>query len=319
MNNSLDVIIIGAGPIGLACAIEAKRKNLNYAVFEKGRLVNSIVGYPYYMRFFSSSNLLEIGGIPFIIESEKPSRFESLEYYRRVALAHELNIHLQEPVLEVEGEKGNFVVETKKGDYSCSCIICAAGYFDRPRLLDIPGETLPKVTHYYREPHLYSGQDLLIIGSGNSAVEAALETHRHGARVTIAVRGEEFKSGVKYWIRPDMENRIKNKEITAYFNTKVKEIFPDHVHLENNEGRQLDIVNDNVLALTGYKPDFDFLQRIGIIFRDDEFCTPVYDPETNESSRKGIYLAGVVLGGLRTDQWFIENSREHAKTIFRAF
>ena len=319
MQNPLDVIIIGAGPVGLACAIEAKRKNLHYAVFEKGRLVNSIIGYPYYMHFFSSSRLLEIGDIPFIIEGEKPSRFEALEYYRRVAQTYELNIHLQEPVVNINGEMGNFIVRTNKNDYLCSRVICAAGYFDRPRLLDIPGETLPKVTHYYREPHFYSGQNLLIIGSGNSAVEAALETHRHGAGVTIAVRGEEFKSGVKYWIRPDMENRIKNKEITAFFNTTVKEIFPDHVILEKKDGGLLDIKNDSVLALTGYKPDFDFLQRIGITLQEDEFCTPVYNPETYESNRKGIYLAGVVVGGLRTDLWFIENSREHAKVIFRTF
>jgi len=293
MQTPYDVIIIGAGPIGLACAIEAKRKNLSYVVFEKGRLVNSIFGYPHYMRFFSTPDLLEIGDVPFIIQGEKSTRYETLEYYRRVTGSYTLNVKPFEKVLSVNGEDGCFSVATEKDVYSCRKVIAAIGYFDTPRMLDVPGEDLPKVSHYYAEPHVYSDRDVLIIGSGNSAVDAALETYRHGARVTLAVRGETLKQGVKYWIRPDIENRIANRE-----------------------RRTFEIQNELVLALTGYKPDFSFLQTIGIEIGDDEYCTPAHDPETYESNRKGIFLAGVVIGGMRTDRWFIENSRAHAKAIF---
>lgn len=316
MADFYDVIIIGAGPIGLACAVEAQRKNKSYLVFDKGCIVNSIFGYPYYMHFFSTGNLLEIGSIPFITQSPKPTRFDALEYYRRVTLAYQLNIRPFEAVTHVEGEEGHFQVITAKGTYACAKVITAIGYFDFPRMLGVPGEDAPHVSHYYKEPHLYLSTDLLIIGSGNSAVEAALETHRHGANVTLCIRGPELKNGVKYWIRPDIDNRIKNKEIKAFFQTQVLEIQPSQVILQTGDQEPFAYPANRVLALTGYHPDFDFLRRIGVTIGSDPYRTPVCDPKTYETNRKGLYLAGVVVGGLRTDLWFIENSRDHAKAIF---
>lgn len=316
MQTHYDVIIIGAGPIGLACAVEAQRKKMSYIVFDKGCLVNSIFGYPYYMHFFSTPDLLEIGDIPFIIQGEKPTRYDALEYYRRTALAYQLNIKTYEAVTAVDGENGNFSVTTSKGSYTSNKVIAAIGYFDRPRMLGVPGEDAANVTHYYKEPHIYSDTDLLIIGSGNSAVEAALETWRHGARVSLCVRSEELKKGVKYWIRPDIENRISNNDIPAFFQTQVKEIRPGTVVLQTQNQKPFEIKNDYVLALTGYQPDFTFLHNLGIKIGDDRHLTPTCDRKTYETNRKGLYLAGVVVGGLRTDFWFIENSRRHAKAIF---
>ncbi len=314
-----DVLIVGAGPIGLACAIEAQRRNLNYVVIEKGCIVNSIYHYPVLMRFFSTPDLLEIGDVPFITHGEKSTRAETMEYYRRVADSRELNVHLYEEVLNITGDKGNFEVLTQKDRYRAAKVIVAIGYFDEPRLLGVPGEELHKVTHYYREPHPYAGQKLLIIGSGNSAVEAALECYRHDAQVTMAIRSSDFHEGIKYWIRPDIDNRIKKGEITAYFNTKVAEINPHSVVLSTPEHPAFEIENDFVLALTGYKPDYGFLDKIGIMIGDDEYRTPEHDPHTYESNRKGIYLAGVVVGGLNTKKWFIENSRQHALDVFDDF
>ncbi|MBD3265185.1 YpdA family putative bacillithiol disulfide reductase [bacterium] len=313
---SYDVIIIGAGPIGLACAVEAQKNNLSYLILEKGRLVNSIYGYPVYMRFFSTSDLLEIGGIPFITQGEKPSRYEALEYYRRVADTFQFNLRAFETVTGVDGEDGNFFVKTETREYNARKVIAAIGYFDRPRMLDVPGEELPKVSHYYQEPHYYTNHNILLVGSGNSAVEAALETHRHGAKVTMAVRGPQLKPGVKYWIRPDMETRIAKGEIQGYFNTAIREIRPDSVILQTKNEAPFEVPNDLVLALTGYRPDFQLLDNLGVELLEDEYNTPRHDPNTYETNRKGLYLAGVVVGGLQTDKWFIENSRDHARVIF---
>lgn len=313
----LDVLIIGAGPIGLACAVEAERWNLRYLVIEKGCVVNSIYHYPTYMHFFSTPELLEIGDIPFIIPGEKPTRQEALEYYRRVTKDLALNVHLYEKVLEVEGMDGEFTVRTTKGSYRAAKVVAAVGFFDHPRKLDVPGESLEKVSYYFHEPHPYSGQDLLIAGSGNSAVEAALECLRHGAHVTMCVRGADFHAGIKYWIRPDIVNRIKSNEIRALFNTRIEAIDEASVLLRNETDGEFRIANDFVLALIGYEPDFAFLERIGVALGEDECRTPVLNAGTWESSRPGLYLAGVVVGGLQTKTWFIENSRMHAVEIFK--
>ncbi len=310
------VIIIGAGPIGIACAVEAQKRGFRALVLEKGCLVNSIYHYPATMRFFSTPDLLEIAGIPFVCQGEKPTRMEALEYYRRLVEFFALEVHLYEEVLDIQGEDGAFRVVTRKGEYGAAKIIVATGFFDRPRLMGVPGEELEKVSHYYREPHPYAHQDLLIVGSGNSAAIAALECHRHHARVTVAIRGEDFHDGVKYWILPDIKNRIKDQEITAYFHTRVVGIKPASVVLSPRGNGTLEIPNDFVLALTGYEPDYDFLHRIGIPERDDENRVPAHDPETYESRRPGIYMAGVVVGGRQTNQWFIENSRAHPAAIF---
>jgi len=311
-----DVLIIGAGPIGIACAIEAKRRDLRAVVIEKGCLVNSLFHYPTAMRFFSTPELLEIGGVPFITTGEKPTRLEALEYYRRVADAHDLTVRLYERVLEVEGSDGDFHIRTTKGDYRAAKVIAAIGYFDRPRLLGVPGESLDKVTHYFTEAHPYAGQRVLIVGSGNSAVEAALECYRHGVHVTMAIRGEAFHEGIKYWIRPDIENRIRDGDITAHFRTRVLEIKPESVLLQKSYEPAFEIGNDFVLAMTGYMPDYEFMRRLGIAIGDDPLQTPVHDPKTRATNRPGLYLAGVVVGGMDTKTWFIENSRAHAAAIF---
>lgn len=314
--NVYDVIVIGAGPIGLCCGIEAKRRGCSYLIIEKGCIVNSLFHYPSHMRFFSTSVLLEIGGIPFASVQDKPTRQEALEYYRRVAESSELNIHLYEKVLEVKNEDNAFEVLTSKGTYQAKKIIVAIGFFDIPRLLNVPGEDLEKVIHYYDDPHAYANQNVLIVGSGNSAAIAALECVRHGARVTTAVRGAAFHDSIKYWIRPDLENRIAEGDITHYYNTVVKEIHPAYMVLESKEQGTFTIANDFVLALTGYEPDFGFLETIGIELRNDVHRSPIYNAETCESRRPGVYLAGVVVGGLLTNKWFIENSRVHAMQIF---
>ncbi len=316
MTDHYDIIIIGAGPIGLACGIEAKKRGFESIIIEKGCLTYSIYNYPANMRFFSSPELLEIGGIPFITANEKPVRREALEYYRRVADTYRLDIHLFEEALQVEGKRGNYTLRTNKDIYTTARIIIATGFYHKPRMLQVPGEDLPKVQHFYNEPHLYAQQDLLIVGSGNSAAQAALECHRHGAHVTIAIRGAGFKEGVKYWILPDIENRIKENQIKGFFHTTVKEIHPDDVLLQTKEGKTIHLTNDFVLALTGYEPDYDFLTRMGINIENSPNRAPVHNPDTYETNRPGIYLAGVVVGGLLTNVWFIENSRIHAPTIF---
>ena len=312
--DSFDVVIIGAGPIGLACGIEAKKAGLTYLILDKGCLVNSIYNYPKGMTFFSTSERLEIGEVPFISHQSKPNRFEALEYYRRVAKSWELNIKLYENVESAIKVGNGFEIQTKKSIYRALNLIVATGFYDYPYLLNIEGESLPKVKHYYDEPHPYFAQKIVVVGAANSAVDVALETYRKGAEVTMVIRESEIRESVKYWVKPDIENRIANDEIKAYFNANLTKIEEDKVVIDTPEGVKV-IQNDFVLAMTGYKPDFSFLESLGVDFNDDEFQTPVYNEDTNESNQPNIFLAGVVCGGLKTNKWFIENSREHAMLI----
>ena len=311
------MVIIGAGPIGMACGIEAERSGLSYLIIDKGCLVNSIYNYPKGMTFFSTSEKLEIGEVPFISHQVKPNRFEALEYYRRVASTWQLNINLYEKVNEVNKHDGDFEIISAKETYWAKNIIVATGFYDYPYLLNIEGEDLPKVKHYYDEPHPYFGQKIVVIGAANSAVDVALETYRKGAEVTMVIRENEIRESVKYWVKPDIENRIAAGEIKAYFNSELTRITPETVELSTPQGK-LSLENNFVLAMTGYKPDFTFIESLGIKFNDDQFQTPVYDEKTNESNSKNVFLAGVVCGGLKTNKWFIENSRDHAKLIIAA-
>ena len=314
----LDVIIIGAGPIGLACGIEAKKRGLNYLIIDKGTLVNSIFNYPMGMTFFSTSDKLEIGNLPFISHNSKPTRAEALEYYRRVASHWKLNINLYEEVDSINKQDEFYKLTTQKGKYSSSNLIIATGFYDRPYFLDVPGEELPKVKHYYSEPHPYFGMDLVVVGAANSAVDVALETYRKGAKsVTMIIREKEIGMNVKYWVRPDILNRIKEGSINAYFEAKIERITANEVYFKDINGYQK-IENDFVLAMTGYEPNFEMLERIGIEFHEDEFKTPIYNNENMESNVRGVYLAGVVCGGYKTNKWFIENSRIHALQIIEA-
>jgi len=313
-----DLIIIGAGPIGLACGIEAKKNKLDYLILDKGMLVNSLYHYPQNMTFFSTSDRLEIGGIPFISHNPKPTRAEALEYYRRVTAAWELNVKLYEGVDQFEKTTDGFIVHTPKGSYTTKNIVMATGFYDLPYLLNVKGENLPKVSHYYKEPHPYFGMDLVVVGAANSAVDVALETYRKGAKsVTLVVREKEVGKNVKYWARPDIVNRIEEGSIKAFFEAELKEIKPSSVVI-SSANETLEIANDFVLAMTGYQPDFSLLESLGVAFQSDEYQTPVYDESTMESNQKGIYLAGVVCGGLKTNKWFIENSRIHAPQIIKA-
>jgi len=309
-----DVLIIGAGPIGMACAIEAKNAGLSYVIVEKGALVNSLYNYPVFMTFFSTSQRLEIGGVPFVSINPKPNRNEAVEYYRRVAEKFSLNIHLFERVNKVSKVmEGGFMIETSKTTYNAKHVIIATGFYDIPLMMNIPGETLPKVTHYYKDPHLYAFQNVVVIGANNSAIDAALETYRKGAKVTLVIRRAEIGSYVKYWVRPDIENRIKEGEIIAHFNSEVLSIDAHQVTIRTPEGEQT-IDNDFVIAMTGYQPDFGMLKKLGVEMGDG--TQPFYNPETMESNLPGLYLAGVVCGGMDTHKWFIENSRVHAEQIF---
>jgi len=308
------VIIVGAGPIGLATAIELKRKNIPVKIIERGCLVNSIFNYPKDMTFFSTSERLEIGDVPFISHNPKPTRREALEYYRRAAESYDLDINLYEDVQNISGKDGAFVVQTDKDRYEASKVVVATGFYDIAKMMNIPGEDLDKVRHYYDEAHAYAWQDVLIIGGGNSAVDAALETYRSHANVTLAVRDSQIKESVKYWVKPDIRNRIKNGEITGYFNTEVKEIKPKEVILETPEGIKT-ISNDFVLAMTGYQPNFKLMKKFGIALTDDEDKMPIYEDDTLETNRKGMYVAGVVCGGMDTSRLFIENTRIHAEHI----
>ncbi len=314
----IDVIIVGAGPIGLACGIEAKKRGLNALVLEKGLLVNSIYNYPQNMTFFSTSDRLEIGDIPFISHNPKPTRAEALEYYRRVTSTWALNIKLYEGVERFEKTSKGFVVKTSKATYEAKNIVLSTGFYDLPYLLNVPGEDLPKVSHYYKEPHPYFGMDLIVVGAANSAVDVALETYRKGAKsVTLVIREKEVGQNVKYWARPDIVNRIEEGSIRAYFESEIAEIKPKSVRIQTPKGSK-ELENDFVLAMTGYQPNFSLLESLGVEFHQDEFNTPVYDQNTMESSQKGVYLAGVVCGGLKTNKWFIENSRVHATQIMQA-
>jgi thioredoxin reductase (NADPH) len=317
MMEEYDVLIVGAGPIGMACGIEAKAAGLSYVIIDKGALVNSLYNYPVFMTFFSTSQKLEIGGVPFVSINPKPNRNEAIEYYRRVAEKFALNINLFETVNNVsKAESGMFEVETSKKSYRAKNVIISTGFYDVPLLMNIPGEELPKVTHYYKDPHLYAFQDVVVIGANNSGIDAALETYRKGAKVTLVIRGPEIGSYVKYWVRPDIENRIKEGEIKAYFNSEVTSIRENEVSIRTPEG-ELHIKNDFVIAMTGYQPDFAMLQKLGVKLADPQSSLPVYNPESMETNLPGLYLAGVVCGGMDTHKWFIENSRVHAEQIFR--
>ncbi|HET8737464.1 MAG TPA: YpdA family putative bacillithiol disulfide reductase [Pricia sp.] len=312
-----DVIIVGGGPIGIACGLEAKKRDLTYVIVEKGPIVNSLFNYPVNMQFFSSSEKLEIGDIPFISKEAKPKRNEALEYYRRIVTSNDLNIHLFEMVENVEKRDGLFTVNTNKNRYETSNVIVATGFYDLPNTLNVPGEDLPKVSHYYKDPHFYASQKLAVIGGSNSAIDAALECWRKGSEVSLIIRGPEVGQRVKYWVRPDIINRIEEGSIRAYYNSTVQEIREKELVIDTPEG-PLILENDFVLALTGYRPNFAFLKKLGIDLSEDGKKLPQYDPETMETNVSGLYLAGVICGGMETHKWFIENSRIHAKIIMNA-
>ena len=355
-----DVVIIGAGPIGLACAIACSKRKLSYVVIEKGALVNSLFNYPLNMTFFSTSERLEIGDVPFISHNPKPTRDEALEYYRRVALHWRVNLRLFERVLSVtpsESEKvkeevrslapnfaplpssSPFIIKTDKSTYNAGNIVISTGFYDIPNLLNIPGEDLPKVHHYYKEPHLYFGQKIVVVGAANSAVDVALECYRKGADVTMVIREAAIGDNVKYWVKPDIENRIKSGEVKAFFNAELTEISAHNVRISEkvkeevrsdapnfaplpsssplkNTVNEYTLENDFVLAMTGYQPDFAFLRSMGVeLDPTDGLNIPVHNRETMETNVPGVFLAGVICGGMQTNKWFIENSRVHADMV----
>ena len=327
--NHYTIIIIGGGPIGLACALEARKAGLDYLILEKGTLVNSLYNYPVNMTFFSTSERLEIGGIPFVSNNPKPTRPEALEYYRRVALSNHVNIHLFEKVTEVKaqetrhGEQGtidkkqrSFRITTSKNIYTANYIIIATGFYDIPYKLNVPGEDLPKVTHYYKDPHFYAFQKVIVVGASNSAVDAALETWRKGAEVTMVVRKDQIGPRVKYWVRPDIINRIEEHSIKAYFNSTIKEIRETEVDIQT-PGGLVTIQNDWVIAMTGYQPNLEFLRNLGIRLSEDEVKKPTYDESSYETNVRNIFIAGVICGGMNTHRLFIENSRDHAEKVIQ--
>lgn len=317
----LDVLIIGAGPIGLACAIECHQRGWKYAVVDKGCLVNSLYHYPVNMTFFSTAERLEIGGLPFVCLQPKPGRAEALEYYRRVVVHFGLRLHLFEEITAINtcnsiDNKHDtlFSIATTKRNLQARKVIVATGFYDKPVLLNVPGEHLPKVTHFYKDPHFYAFRKILVVGANNSAVDAALECWRKGAEVTMVLSGADIGERVKYWVRPDIVNRIAEGSIKAFSYARVHAIRENTVDISTADG-MITVENDVVLAMTGYQPDFSFLKQIGITLSDDEKLQPTYNPITMESNEKGIYLAGVVVGGMDTRLWFIENSRVHAVQI----
>jgi len=314
MEDKFEIIIIGAGPIGLACGIEAVKNNLSHLIIEKGCLVNSIFHYPTNMTFFSTSERLEIGNVPFVSHGDKPTRREALEYYRRVKNSWNLNVNTYEKVLDIKGEKGNYSVETNKRTYLCKFVILATGFYDFPNYLNIPGEDLPKVKHYFNEAHPFAYLKIVVVGAANSAVDVALETYRRGSEVTMVIRENEIKESVKYWVRPDILNRINEGSIKAYYNSNLVEIRENEVDIQTPDGL-ITIPNDFVFAMTGYHSDFDFLEKIGIEISPGD-KSPCYNPDTFETNKKGMFLAGVVCGGMDTGKLFIENSRYHAVNIF---
>ena len=314
MENLLDVLIIGGGPIGLSCGLAAQQKGLKYIIVEKGSLVDSLYHYPANMTFFSTSEKLEIGAVPFVSNNNKPTRNEALEYYRRVALSANLSINLYEEVTDIKRTDDKFQINTSKDHYHTSNVIIATGFYGRPFLLNVPGEHLPNVTHYYNDPHIYAFQKVLVVGANNSAVDAALETYRKGASVTMVIRDEQVGERVKYWVRPDIINRIKEGSIKVYYNSTISAIREKEVDLNTPNGL-LTIKNDWVIAMTGYQPDLSFLQKIGIKLSEDEIKKPEYNENTHESNVKGVFLAGVICGGMNTHSLFIENSRDHADRI----
>jgi thioredoxin reductase (NADPH) len=316
LTENYDLIIIGAGPIGLACGIQAEKREMKCLIIEKGCLVNSIYNYPKNMVFFSTSERLEIGNIPFISHGVKPTRTEALEYYRRVKTSWNLKVNTYEKVLDVSGSKNNFNITTEKKSYSAKNVIISTGFFDFANYMNVPGEDLPKVKHYYEEPHPFAEQKILVVGGGNSGVDVALETFRRGAEVTMVIKKDRLEENVKYWVLPDIENRIKEGSIKAYFNSTVAEIRELEVDISTPNGI-VSIENDFVLAMTGYQPDLNFLESIGIHISNDGSKIPKFNTETFETNIEGIFLAGVVCGGMETGRWFIENARYHAENIFK--
>ena len=309
-----DIVIIGGGPIGIACALEFEKRQWDYVILEKGALTNSLFNYPKNMTFFSTSEKLEIDSIPFISKNPKPNRDEALEYYRRGATSNAIHINLYETVEHLTRLKDAFEVTTDKARYRAKKVVLATGFYDIPNTLGVPGEQLPKVTHYYKEAHPYSMQDVIVVGASNSSVDAALEIWRKGGRVTMVIRGASIGERVKYWVRPDIINRIEEGSIRAYYHSEVVEIRPKEVIINTPEGQKV-LPNDYVVALTGYKPNFDLLEQAGVSLSKDDIKRPVYNEDTMESDVAGLYLAGVICGGMETHKWFIENSRIHAKLI----
>jgi thioredoxin reductase (NADPH) len=318
VTENFDVLVVGAGPTGLACAIEAQRAGLRTVLVDKGCLCNSLFHYPSNMTFFTTPELLEIGDMPFSSPNQKPTRNEALEYYRKVADHYRLELRQYQTVSRLSGEDGDFNIATvdqysRQRAYRARKVILATGYYDLPNYLEVPGEELPKVLHYYHDPHPYYDQNVLVIGGKNSAAIAALDLWRHGARVTLVHRGEAMHHHVKYWILPDINNRIKNGEVTAYFSSSVSSIWEDSVELLTPRGT-VRLENDYVFALTGYHPDFDFLTAAGVRMEGLDRC-PVCDPQSLESNVPGLYLAGVIVAGARTNEIFIENGRFHGRQI----
>lgn len=316
MDKIYDVIIIGGGPIGLACGVEAQKNNLDYLILEKGALTNSIYNYPVNMTFFSTSDRLEMADIPFMSVGNKPTRTEALEYYRRIYFHFKLKVNLYEGVQILNKVDDGFQIITSKGEYLTKKIVLATGFYDLPNLMNVPGEELPKVMHYYKEPWAFISQKVLVVGGANSAVDAALETWRKGAEVSMVLLGDEIDENVKYWVRPDIMNRIKEGSIQAFPNSKIKEIREKEVVIATPDG-DVTIENDWVLAMTGYKPNFALLDQLGVELSLDEKRQPCYDQANQESNVPGVYLAGVVCGGLNTREFFIENSIVHADSIMR--
>lgn len=311
-----DVVIIGGGPIGLACGIECQISGLSYVILEKGCLVNSLYNYPTTMTFFSTSERLEIGGVPFVSISAKPTRSEALEYYRRVTQNRTLNVRLFEEVTSVENNEIEYVTTTNKAVYHSKSIVLATGFYDIPNTLGIEGENLPKVTHYYKDPHFYAFQKVLVVGSNNSSVDVALETWRKGADVTMVIREPEIGKSVKYWVRPDIENRIAEGSIKAYFNSEILKITEKAVFVKTPDA-EISIENDWVLAMTGYKPNLPFLEKMGINLSLDQQRKPEYNENTMETNLPNVFIAGVICGGMDTRSLFIENSRVHAELIVK--
>lgn len=316
MTPELDIFIIGAGPIGLACGLEAQEAGFSYLIVDKGCLVNSLYHYPLNMTFFSTSEKLEIGGVPFVSTQAKPTRSEALEYYRRVADSKNLHLNLFEEVFSVVEERGKYTIHTSRQTYQARHVIVAIGFYDIPNLLQVPGESLAKVKHYYFDPHFYYKQKVLVVGANNSSADVALETWRKGADVTMVIREAEL-GRIKYWTKPDLENRIKEGSIRTYFQSHITHISEKEVIIQTPEGT-LTILNDYVLAMTGYQPNFSFLHKLGLELSPDSKKYPFYNLDTMETNLPNIYLAGVICGGMDTHIWFIENSRVHAGQIINS-
>ncbi len=309
-----DIVVIGAGPMGIAVGVEAKKNNLSCLILEKGALVNSIYHFPQNMTFFSTSQKLEIGDVPFVSNHDKPTRSEALEYFRRVIERWDLCINNYEEVQNVRQQDDAFAVKTTKDTYAAKYVVVATGFYGLPNLMRITGEDLPKVKHYYKEPHPYINKKVLVVGAANSACDVALELYAKNADVTMLIRGSEINERVKYWIKPNIENRIKEGSIKAYFESELLEITESKVRIKTPTGEK-ELENDFVLAMTGYTPNYAFLNKIGIICEDDKFDSPFYSDETHQSNVKGLFLAGVVCGGKKTNKYYIENSKDHAEKI----